>query len=92
MWSVNENEGFAAGPSEELTDEGVTVKLQAVWTDEAGVSVAIDTADEPVPASLAMQVCEAIKRLALTAAPCLALCLGAVAVWVADAAEVFSSI
>ncbi|UVK62587.1 hypothetical protein SEA_TAYLORSIPHT_48 [Arthrobacter phage TaylorSipht] len=90
-WSVNKNEGFAAGPSEELTDNGVTVKLQAIWTDEAGVCVSIDTADEPVPASLAVQVCEAVKRLAALAAPALA-AVAVVAGRFADAAPGFSAI
>lgn len=72
MWSVSVKEGFATGPAEELTDKGVTVKVSTVWTDEDGVCVSIDSGDEPIPASLIGQLGEVMKRLAATAAPCLA--------------------
>lgn len=88
VWSVNETEGFATGPVEEVSDGDRTVLVSAVWTDDEGVAVNVDAGDEPVPARLVNKVWAAAAKLAALAGPACA-AIGAV---LADAGEVFSAI
>ena len=69
MWSVNKDEGFATGPSEELSRGGVRVELAAFWTAEDGVLVSVEAYETPIPAALAADVAAAMARLAATPAP-----------------------
>lgn len=68
-WSVNEKEGFATGPLEEMTRDGVDVTVSALWTAEAGVVVDVETDGRLIPAALALDVAAAMVRLANLPAP-----------------------
>lgn len=63
-------DGYAEGPSL-VVDNGdrPPVTVSAVWTDEDGVCVSVDSGDEPLPARAAHRVCAAIMELACLAAP-----------------------
>jgi len=67
-WTV-EGDGFATGPKMEIKEGGRRIVAQAVWSDEDGVCVSVDTGDEPLPARLAWKVCAAVISLASTPGP-----------------------
>lgn len=69
VWSVSKDEGFATGPAVEVKDGDRSVLVSAVWSDEDGVCVSVDSGDEPVPARLAVKVWAAVRDLATTKAP-----------------------
>ncbi|WAB09157.1 hypothetical protein SEA_EESA_47 [Arthrobacter phage Eesa] len=69
MWSVNHDEGTATGPSEEITADGITVSAAAYWSDEDGVCVEVVTHGDLIPAALAVELAQAVQRLAATPAP-----------------------
>ena len=68
LWTVNED-GFASGPSVLVEGAGRSVEVSAVWTDEDGVCVSVDSFEEPIPASLAAAVVSAIQELSALDAP-----------------------
>lgn len=75
VWSVNTDEGFAAGPVEEVIDGDRTVLVSAVWTNEDGVAVSVDAGDEPLPSRMVNKVWAAAAKLAALAGPaCVAVC------------------
>ncbi|AYN57624.1 hypothetical protein PBI_LUNAR_50 [Arthrobacter phage Lunar] len=67
-WEVN-GDGFATGPVIEVENGDNPVTVSAVWTDEDGVCVSVDTGDEPLKARVAYRVCAAIMELAAVSAP-----------------------
>lgn len=68
QWTVNE-EGFASGPAIMVEGAGRSVEVSAVWTDEDGVCVSVDSFEEPIPASMASSVIAAILDLSSLPAP-----------------------
>lgn len=67
-WTVK-GDGYAEGPAIEVENGENPVTVSAVWTDEDGVCVSIDSGDEPLPARVAFRVCAAVMELASTPAP-----------------------
>ena len=63
------DDGYADGPAIEVENGEKPVTVSAVWTDEDGVCVSVDSGDEPLPARAAYRVCAAIMELASLAAP-----------------------
>lgn len=62
-------DGYAEGPAVEVENGAHPVTVSAVWTDEDGVCVSIDSGDEPLPARAAYRVCAAVMELACLPAP-----------------------
>jgi hypothetical protein len=85
-WSVIED-GFATGPVEHVEDGERVVTVSAVWTDEDGVSVSVDSGDEPLPARMVDKVWATAGKLAALAGPAFALAVGVFA----QGAEMVSS-
>jgi hypothetical protein len=57
--------GFAQGPERVLElDKGRRVTVQAYWTDEDGVCVAVDSGGDPLPCSAAERVAVMVIQLA----------------------------
>lgn len=70
-WVIT-GDGFAEGPVIEVPlGDNESIRVSALWTDEDGVCVSVDTNDEPIPARVAKQVTAAILELAATEPPVL---------------------
>lgn len=67
-----EADGYAIGPKIEVADPAVPVVIRAMWTDEDGVCVEVDSGDEPIPARLVARVCQAASRLSQLRGPAMA--------------------
>lgn len=70
LWKLNPAEGYAEGPQRTFRSlRGVEVTVAAYWSDEDGVSVALETGDELMPADVAAAVAVALAELAALPAP-----------------------
>ncbi|AYN56865.1 hypothetical protein PBI_ANDREW_51 [Arthrobacter phage Andrew] len=67
-WTVK-GDGFAEGPTIEVENGSTPILVSAVWTNEDGVCVSVDSGDEPLPARVAWRVCAAIMDLAAMPSP-----------------------
>ncbi|UXE05400.1 hypothetical protein SEA_RENNA12_49 [Arthrobacter phage Renna12] len=67
-WTVKED-GFAVGPTIEVENGDRPIRVSAVWTDEDGVCVSVDSGDEPLPGRVAWRVCAAMMDLAALPVP-----------------------
>jgi len=62
-------DGFALGPERVVSLDDRRVVLTPIWTDEEGVSVSVDTGDEPLPPALLERVAVGMIQLAAMPAP-----------------------
>lgn len=71
-WRLDESNGWADGPTARIQQDTVLIDVDAVWTEEDGVTVTLDTHDEPIPADLVPEVCAQLRYLAALPAPTVA--------------------
>lgn len=68
-WRLDTANGWADGPTARIQQGDLMVDVDAIWTDDRGVTVTLDSHDEAIPADLITEVCAQMRYLAALPGP-----------------------